>query len=157
MIISQTDTFTKPQFSAIKSTLTRQKRQLNENAAQEVKEQLPCSLQRAMELANEKGLSIWLTAEDQGFNLNKREFHDALSLRYGWQIKNIPRHCICGTSFFTDHAMICPHGGLPIMRHNDIRDITANWLSEVCPDVKREPPLLPLMGETIISQSANRQ
>ena len=76
MIINQTDTFTKPQLSTIKSTLNRQKHQLNENAAQEVKEQLPCSLQRAMELANEKGSSIWLTAlplQDQGFNLNKRE------------------------------------------------------------------------------------
>ena len=78
MIINQTDTFTKPQLSTIKSTLNRQKRQFNENAAQEVNEQLPCSLQRAMELANGKGSPIWLTAlphQDQGFNLNKREFH----------------------------------------------------------------------------------
>ena len=43
------------------------------------------------------------------------------------------------------------------MRHNDIQDITANWLSEVCHDVEREPPLLPLTGETIIPQSANRR
>ena len=42
------------------------------------------------------------------------------------------------------------------MRHK-IRDITANWLSEVCHDVEREPPLLPLTGETIIPQSANRR
>ena len=76
---------------------------------------------------------------------------------YGWQLQNTPRHCICGTPFSADHAMICRHGGLPILRHNDIRDITANWLSEVCHDVEREPPLLPLTGETIIPQSANRR
>ena len=94
---------------------------------------------------------------DQGFNLNKREFLDTLSLQYGRQLKSTPQHCICGTSFSTDHAMICRHGVLPILRHNDIRDITANWLSEVCHDVEREPPLLPLTGETIILQSANRR
>ena len=160
MIINQTDSFTKPQLNTIKSTLNQQKRQFNQNAAQEVKEELSRPVLRAIELANEKGSSTWLTAlplQDQGFNLNKREFHDALSLRYRWQLKNTPRHCICGAAFSTDHTMICPHGGLPIMRHNDIRDITANWLSEVCHDVEREPPLLPLTGETIIPLSANRR
>ena len=53
--------------------------------------------------------------------------------------------------------MIYPHGGLPIKRHNNIRDITAIWLSEVCHDVEREPPLLPLTGEAILPQSANRR
>ena len=113
-----------------------------------------------MDLASEKGASTWLTAlplQDQGFNLNKGEFHDALCLRYGWQIKNLPRQCICGNSFTTDHAMTCHHGALPTIRHNDIRDITANWLSEVCHDVEREPPLMPLTGETIIPQTANRR
>ena len=113
-----------------------------------------------MDLASEKGSSTWLTAlllQDQGFNLNKQEFCDALSLHYGWQLKNLPRHCICGTPFSADHAMTCKHGSLTIMRHNEICDITANWLSEVCHDVEREPPLQPLTGETIIPQTANRQ
>ncbi len=43
-----------------------------------------------------------------------------------------------------------------IIRHVEIWDITANWLSEVCHDVEREPPLQSLTGETIIHQSANR-
>ena len=34
--------------------------------------------------------------------------------------------------------MICPFGGLPIARHNEIRDITAQWLNEVCADVVKE-------------------
>ena len=42
--------------------------------------------------------------------------------------------------FSTDRAMTCSHGGLTITRHNDIHDITANWLSEVCRNVERDPP-----------------
>ena len=46
-----------------------------------------------MDLQCEKGSSSWLTVlplQDQGFNLNKGEFRDALSLRYGWQWRNVP-------------------------------------------------------------------
>ena len=53
--------------------------------------------------------------------------------------------------------MTCHNGGLPTIRHNAIRDITANLLSEVCHDVEKEPALQPLTGETIIPQSANRK
>ena len=53
--------------------------------------------------------------------------------------------------------MTCSHGGLIIIRHNDIRDITANWLSEVCRNVESEPPLLPLTGENIVPLSVNRR
>ncbi len=34
------------------------------------------------------------------------------------------------------------------MRHNQVRDMEANWLSEVCRDVQVEPKLIPLSGET---------
>ena len=43
------------------------------------------------------------------------------------------------------------------MRHNDLRDITAELLSKVCNDVAIEPPLQSLSGEVITPQSANRQ
>ena len=36
-----------------------------------------------------------------------------------------------------------------ILRHNSIRDLFAELLSEVCKDVITEPPLLPLTGETL--------
>ena len=38
-------------------------------------------------------------------------------------------------NFSVDHALSCPKGGFPSIRHNEIRDITANLLSEVCNDV----------------------
>ena len=79
--------------------------------------------------------------------MNKQEFRDALCLRYGWQLDNVPSHCVCGTSFSVDHAMICRHGGLTFIRHNELRDLTAAWLQEVCHDDAVEPSLLPLDGE----------
>ena len=51
--------------------------------------------------------------------------------------------------------MICPMGGFPIIRHNEIRDITATLLTEVCHNVSTEPPLQPLSGEKLTARSAN--
>ena len=45
--------------------------------------------------------------------------------------------------------MVCSHGGLFFIRHNEIHDLTAGLLQEVCYDVQVEPSLLPLCGETI--------
>ena len=41
------------------------------------------------------------------------------------------------------------------MRHNQIRDLEANLMSEVCKDMQREPQLLPLSGETFEQRSTN--
>ncbi len=35
--------------------------------------------------------------------------------------------------------MICHMGGFPTIRHNEIRDITASLLTEVCHNVATEP------------------
>ena len=93
-----------------------------------------------MDLLGEKGSSSWLSVlplKDQSFNLNKGKFRYALNLRYEWQMKNVPHHCKCGKAFSTDHAMTCNSGGLPIARHNKTRDITSQWLTEVCTDVEK--------------------
>ena len=78
-------------------------------------------------------------------------------MQYGWTLPNIPDHCVCGESFSPDHAMICCHGGLTFVHHNEIRDITGEWLDRVCHDVVIEPPLQPLTGENVIPATANRQ
>ena len=41
--------------------------------------------------------------------------------------------------------------------HNEIRDITAEWLDRVYHVVVVEPPLQPLTGENIIPATANRK
>ena len=40
------------------------------------------------------------------------------------------------------------------MRHSDLRDFTANMLSEVCKDIEVKPKLAPLTGEDLDSRTA---
>ena len=56
-----------------------------------------------------------------------------------------------------EHAFSCSHGGFPSLRHNEIRDITAGLLTEVCSNVEIEPSLQPLSGERFAYRSANVQ
>ena len=109
-------------------------------------------------LAQEKGASSWLTTlpiSEFGFSLHKSAFRDALALRYGWQPLNVPTTCACGKGFTIDHMLSCARGDFPSIRHNDIRDVTATLVSEVCHDVCTEPHLQPLDGEAFSLRSAN--
>ena len=58
-----------------------------------------------MKKAHPTGLVI--TLKDMDFNLNKREFRDAVRLRYDWLISDNRSVCVCGSMFTVDHAMIC--------------------------------------------------
>ena len=82
-------------------------------------------------------------------------FWDAIHLCYGWTSPNIPgHHCVCGESFSPDYAMVCHHGGLTFVHHNELRDVTAEWLGDVCHDVVTEPLHT---GESIVPVTANKQ
>ena len=107
------------------------------------------NLKRHVEFAKEKGSSIWLTTlplEKNGFALHRSAFKDAVSLRYGWLPDALPLRCACDASFSVEHALSCPRGAFPTARHNELRDITANLLAEVCLDVCIEPELQPVDG-----------
>ena len=113
---------------------------------------------RAVSLAREKGSSSWLQVlplKEYNFCLNKSEFRDALNLRYGRVIEDLPSSCSCGQRFSPDHAMTCKKGGFVHARHDEIRDIQASLLEEICKDVEREPHLQPLSGENLAGRSAN--
>ena len=100
-----------------------------------------------MTLAQEKGASSWLTTiplEEFGFTLHKGAFRDALALRYGWQPPNVRTNCSCGSLLSVEHALSRPKGGFPSLRHNEVRDLTANVMAEVCHYVSIEPHLQPL-------------
>ena len=130
------------------------------NAVEDLKLSLPDTLQKAMILASEKGASSWLTTlplTEHGFTLHKSAFQDALALRYGWSPRNVPVKCDCGKPFSVEHALSCAKGGFPIIRHNEIRDLTADLLTEVCNDVRVEPTLQPITDESIPHASANLQ
>ena len=53
--------------------------------------------------------------------------------------------------------MICSKVGIPTLRHNEIRDLTAELLRETSPNVSVEPHLQPLHDETFQHKSANRE
>ena len=120
---------------------------LQELQSRMTKEQL-----RANALSRMKGASSWLTSlplASEHFRLNKREFFDAICIRYRWQMSYMPSTCACGHPFSVDHALNCKIGGFIHQRHDDIRDFFAKLLSEVCKDVRVEPPLQPLTGERL--------
>ncbi len=117
-------------------------------------------MKQAMELAQEKGASTWLSAlplNEHGFTLHKSAFRDALALRYGWLPSKCPIHCACGKNFSVEHSLSCAKGGFPSIRHNEVRDTVGNWMSEVCNDVSIEPPLQPITGEILRGASAIKE
>ena len=119
---------------------------------------MPVSLRRAADLATEKGSSTWLTAlplAEHGFALHKGAFHDALALRYGWAPSEMPSKCACGNNLSVEHALSCAKGGFPSIRHNEIRDLTATLLTEVCHDVCIEPGLQPISNEILTGATTN--
>ena len=82
-----------------------------------MKNSLPTKAKRAVELATEKGSSNWLTViplKELDYNLNKKEFRDAIKLRYDWEITDTPMLCACRVQFSLDHAMMCQRGGFII-------------------------------------------
>ena len=111
---------------------------------------LSLSLCRSVLLSGEPGSSSWLTALplfEHGFALCKKAFWDALCLMYGWQLPLLPSSCACGQQ--------CACGGFPSIRYNELRDITAGLLTEVCHSVGVEPSLQPLTGEQLSYRTAN--
>ncbi|KAL5505646.1 hypothetical protein EMCRGX_G007111 [Ephydatia muelleri] len=140
-IIKQDETYgyeiLQDQLSA-KAEVHKSKREQHSNAASTLKDILPPSLAHAMDLSQEKGASTWLSVlplEEYGFALHKGAFRDALALHYSWSPGNAPLNCACGTHFSVEHVLSCPKGGYPSIRHNEIRDLTAALLLEVCHNV----------------------
>ena len=141
-----------------KAEISSERRQAETESANKLQSSISSALQHSMTLAKEKGASSWLTAlpiSEFGFTLHKSAFRDALCLRYGWQPTRLPEKCDCGRQFSIEHALSCPKGGFPSLRHNEIRDLTANLLSEVCNEVTIEPHLQPLSGEQLSGATAN--
>jgi len=130
-----------------KSLICKSKAETYSTLSSALREDFDQSLRCAVDFASVKGASSWLTAlplQEHGFALHKSAFLDALALRYGWIPLRAPSLCACGSSFSVDHVLSCPKGGLPSLRHNDVRDLTATLLSEVCSQVIVEPELQPV-------------
>jgi len=79
------DSLVKPLQQAMRS----ERATVLQDRAEHIRGVAPQKVQRALDLAAEKGSSVWLTVlplREMGFNLNKREFRDAIKLRYDWQV-----------------------------------------------------------------------
>ena len=77
----------------VKKTAHQQRQNYVKESASVLRDNAPAVLQRAMDLAQEKGASSWFTTlplKEFNFALHKGAFRDAVALRYGWQSKNIP-------------------------------------------------------------------
>jgi hypothetical protein len=124
-------------------------------------EHSPPELKLALKAATEKGASSWVTATpsyDHGTVLHKGEFTDAVYIRYGWALLNLPSTCACGVSFDVQHALDCKLGGLRAIQHNEVRDVLAQCMREAGHTlVEVEPQLQELSGEVFEYKSANKE
>ena len=115
--------------------------------------------QRAMDLNSKKAPHhAWLIVLPfHDFHLHEYCYGNSGMLYTSLIWLDFAQHCVCGESFPPDHAMICHHGGLTFVHHNEIRVITAKWLDSICHDVVAKPPLKPLTGENVVPATANWQ
>ena len=86
-----------------------------------------------------------------GFELPKQNFWDSISLRYGWGISKLLTMCPCGSKFDIRHSM----SYFVTIRHNDLRDLTAKIILEVCNDTEIEQKPVSLV-EDLSNRTANR-
>ncbi len=70
------------------------------------------------------------------------------------KLENLPSRCVCGASFDMTHALTCKTGGFVTRRHNELRDLFAKTISDMCVDVRSEPQLTPLETE-VLPRGAN--
>ena len=155
LIVAQraTQTIDRDHIHQLKQSIRKHNHEHQTMVADTLQSDLFSSLKRCVDLAKESGSSSWLTVLpilEHGFHLHKSDFRDALSLCYGITPSNTSSTCQCGTSFSVDHAMICPFGGFPTIRHNEVRDLTASLLTEVCHNVATEPSLHPITAGTFL-------
>ncbi|MCH2416854.1 MAG: hypothetical protein MK195_08855 [Acidimicrobiales bacterium] len=145
----------------IQLRIKKERKDYEENELKAIRRNMTQDQKRANDVAQLKGASSWLNAlplKDEEYTLNKREFFDAVALRYRWRLKRLPIHCACNRKekFDVDHAMNCTTGGFIHRRHDRIRDLVAEMVDGVAYDVHIEPPLQPLSGEDL-PRSANKE
>ena len=146
------------QLSSNKTEVLSRKRKWQTSQRDAVASQLSPAQHRQFEELSHRGTSTWLTSlplQEHGFTLNKLEFRDAIAIRYDLPVEGLPRTCACGKVNSLEHCLSCARGGYVYLRHNQLRDLTANLLEEAgCRDVTVEPRLLPLSTETFHLRSA---
>ena len=120
-------------------------------------------LQLAVNLATEKGTSGWLTTpplEEYGFALHKSDLHSRMLLlctMVGSHFAHLPIVSVDHPSQLIMLYLALKVGCHPSAGHNEIRDLTAKLLTEVCSQVATEPELQPVSPEEFSLSTANTQ
>ena len=115
--------------------------------------------QRLNDVNQEPGVSSWISSlplEDEGYVLNKQLFWDLIHIRYGLKLTRRPENCVCGVKFGLQHALSCKKGEFVTIQGNQVRNITATLLNEICNDVQIEPQLQSLSGEHFCAKTAKK-
>ena len=133
-----------------KNNIRRSKQACHHSILQRLRNDMSDEQRRLNEINRQQGASTWLTTlsiKEEGYTVNKNCFWYLLRLRYGWQLQRLPTTL--------DHALSCKKGGFISLRHNQIRDLTANLLKTICHDVLIEPTLQQLTRESLHERTAN--
>ena len=115
-----------------------------------------------MDISTLTGVSNWLTVIPiQNFDSNYLSSNSRIQQDSDMVGKtcNLPTSRPCGSKFDIQHGISCKKGGFiyirPLIRHNDLRDLTENMMLEVCKDIETEPKLIPLSGEELQARMSN--
>jgi len=117
--------------------------------------QLTSCLKKCVDIAREKGASSWLSAlpiHKHGYTLHRCGFIDAVCFHYEWRPANLPSNCVCGKPFLLNIPQVVPLVVSPTLRHNELRNVTADLLSQICSNVRIEPQL---QGEKLSHLTSN--
>ena len=150
----------KKKLKQLKNEIKAKRNDKHQNLLKDIRKEMSKEKIRLNDINQEIGALSWLTSlplKEEGYALSKEEFWDLVKIRYGWFIKRLPINCACGSKFNIEHALVCKKGGFVTLRHNNLRDITAALLKEVCHDVKVEPQLQQFSGELLNERTANKQ
>ena len=92
-----------------KKDIKKRRRQFGGDAAMHIREEVSPALQRAMDMASERGASGWLTVlplDEHHFALHKLAFRDAFALRYGWVPSMVPTLYLWSIVFHPTYAVM---------------------------------------------------
>ena len=142
----------------IKNEIKKEKQNLHSTILLDIRSKLPEEKIKLNDINQEPGASTWLSTlplKEEDYVFTKQEFWDLINIRFGWPISRLPSECSCGAKYSLQHSISCKKGGFVTIRHNNIRNLTAQLLTHVCNDVRIEPPLQALTGEAYGNRTAN--
>jgi len=124
----------------------------------DIYKKLTTSLKKCVDIAREKDASSWLSAHPILKHTVMLYTNEHLLMQFASGMGGNQQssfYCVCGKPFSVEQSLSCSFGGSPTIRHNGLRNVTADLLSQVCSNVCIEPQLQSLSGETLSHHTSN--